>query len=75
MFGNMRFGLMGSPMAPAYGTSFDSVGSGGGMDVLGSLKQHSDYATRFASNPTGGSQMVPGYNGFGMSAGMNYGGF
>jgi hypothetical protein len=36
--------------APA---SFDALG-GGGMDVGGSLRAHSNYATRFQSDPSGG---------------------
>lgn len=44
------------PMAgsgPA-GASFDALGSGGQLDVLGSLKAHSDFATRFARSPGSG---------------------
>jgi hypothetical protein len=37
--------------APA---SFDAIGAGGGMDVGGSLRAHSNYATRFQSDPSGG---------------------
>jgi hypothetical protein len=72
--GNLRRGLMGTPMAPEYGTSFDQVNGDGGMDVLGSLKKHSNFATQFQSNPTGG--MGGGFGPFGGgTGGMNYGGY
>lgn len=34
--------------------SFDRINPDGSMDVLGSLKAHSDFATRFARNPSSG---------------------
>jgi hypothetical protein len=37
--------------APA---SFDKLSSGGGMDVTGSLKAHSNFATKFQRDPSGG---------------------
>jgi hypothetical protein len=62
-FGNYRKGLLGSmvpsigpgmgPAAPTGpGVQLDS--SGMGMDVMGSLKSNSDFATRFRSNPGSG---------------------
>jgi hypothetical protein len=39
--------------APA---SFDVMNKDGSMNVLGSLKAHSDFATRFQRDPMGGSQ-------------------
>lgn len=74
MFGfSLRRGLLGTPMAESYGTSFDEM-NGTGMDVLGSLKKHSDFATRFTNNPTGAYN--PPLMGFGGGSGpMNYGGF
>jgi len=48
----------GGAMNPTATASFDKLGAAGDMDVLGSLKAHSDFATRFAgdagSGPTTG---------------------
>jgi hypothetical protein len=73
MFGGVRMGLMGTPMSGPYSQGgFDTVGSGGGMDAMDSLKKHQDFGTRFATNPTGG---MGGFGGvFGSTGGMNYGG-
>jgi hypothetical protein len=42
------------PMSGAAPASFDQLSPGGGMNVLGSLKAHSDFATRFQGDPSGG---------------------
>lgn len=61
-FGNMRKGLLGS-MIPDMGAGMGpaaptgpgvQMDQGGGMDVLGSLKSNSDFATRFRGNPGSG---------------------
>lgn len=49
----LQFGAI-NPMAGPATPSFDKVGPGGGMDVLGSLKAHSDFATRFQRQPGAG---------------------
>jgi hypothetical protein len=43
-----------APMSGPAAASFDRLDASGGMDVLGSLKAHSDYATRFQGDPSGG---------------------
>jgi hypothetical protein len=42
------------PMSGAAPATFDKLAPGGGMDVMGSLKAHSNFATQFQRNPTGG---------------------
>jgi len=49
-----------SPMTGGYGafggqgaTGTTVIGQGGGMDVMGSLKKNSDFATSFVGNPGG----------------------
>lgn len=42
-----------APMSGPAAPSFDRL-SGGGMDVLGSLKAHSNFATQYQRDPTGG---------------------
>lgn len=72
---------MGTPMDNVYGSrgptahgGFDDLAPGGGMDPIASLKKHSDFATRFQGNPTGGMGAVGiGPFQFG-TGGMNYGG-
>lgn len=49
-------GIYGNKPDPATGTNV--LGSGGGMDVLGSLKANSDFATQYAGNP--GGQLMTG---------------
>lgn len=36
------------------GATFDVMGPGGSLDVMGSLAAHGNYGTRFANDPTGG---------------------
>jgi hypothetical protein len=44
-----------NPMSGAAPASFDKLtAGGGGMDPMASLQAHSDFATQYASNPTGG---------------------
>ena len=57
---NLRRGLLGTPMAPEYGTSIDSFEQGNPMD---SLRRHQSYGTRYQSDPTG------------MGTGAAFGGF
>lgn len=45
---------MGSPMAPEYGTSFDSM-EGPAMNPMDSLRSHQAFGTQFQSNPAGGA--------------------
>lgn len=52
-FTNMRQGLMNSAMNDPLNQGGGQM-SGGGMDVLGSLRQHSNFATQFQSDPSGG---------------------
>jgi hypothetical protein len=48
-------GGMQSPMAGPAPASFDVLtAGGGGMDPMASLQKHSDFATQFQSDPTGG---------------------
>lgn len=47
------------PMSAPAPASFDQLSPGGGMNVLGSLKAHSDFATRFQSDPSGGMMLSP----------------
>lgn len=73
-FPNFRQELIGmggvSPMSgPSNGMGMSSMGAGNSMDVMGSLKQHQAYGTRFQSDPSGG--MMGGMGSFG---GFNYGG-
>lgn len=44
-----------SPQTGSASPSFDKLAPGGGMDVMGSLKAHSDFGTRFQRDPTGGN--------------------
>jgi hypothetical protein len=44
------------PMSGPAAASFDKAGPGG-MDVMGSLKAHSDFGTKFRGDPTGGMMM------------------
>jgi hypothetical protein len=63
-FGGMRQGLMGSAMADPLNQGGGQLGGGGNsMDVMGSLRQHSDFATQFQRNPgasPGGGMMQGG---------------
>ncbi|MCW5835536.1 MAG: hypothetical protein KIS78_24255 [Labilithrix sp.] len=53
--GKMGLGLGGpSPMSGPAQASFDKLGPAGDLDVGGSLKAHSDFATQFQADPTGG---------------------
>ena len=49
---NMRQGLMNSAMNDPLNQGGGAM-SGGGMDVMGSLRQHSNFATQFQANPAG----------------------
>lgn len=60
---NFRGGLMGSAMADPLNQGVGQLGQGGGMDVLGSLKAQSDFATRYQRNPMAGPAMG-GFGGF-----------
>jgi hypothetical protein len=49
---DMRQGLMGSALADPLNQGGGALGVGGNsMDVMGSLRQHSNFATQFQSNP------------------------
>lgn len=50
----MPMGSLAPMAAGAAAPTFDKLSPVGGMDVMGSLKAHSDYATRFQRDPTGG---------------------
>lgn len=50
----MRDGLMGSAMADPLNQGGGQLGAGGGMDVMGSLRAHSNFATQYQSDPSGG---------------------
>ncbi|MBX3198236.1 MAG: hypothetical protein KF894_08835 [Labilithrix sp.] len=53
--GKTGLGLGGpSPMSGPAPSSFDKLNPDGSMDVEGSLKAHSDFATQFQADPTGG---------------------
>lgn len=65
--GSIRQGLMGSnPMAGPSGV----MGPGGGMDVMGSLKQFGDQGAQYANNPMAGSFMNAGATPFGRGGGF-----
>lgn len=53
-FGGLRQGMMNSAMADPLSQGGGQLGSGGGMDVMGSLRQNSNFATQYQSDPTGG---------------------
>jgi len=56
-----------NPMSGPAEASFDKLTPDGGMDVMGSLKAHSDFGTKYASDPTGGmAGGVMGTSGSGM---------
>lgn len=63
--GGMRSGLMGSAMNDPLNQGGGQLGSGGGMDVLGSLRQHSNFATQFQRNPAGSAMSGPAMGGYG----------
>jgi hypothetical protein len=53
---------LGGPISAGGGpaaTSFDKLNDDGSMDVLGSLKAHSDFATQFQRNPGAGMSYEP----------------
>ncbi len=53
-WGGFRKGLMDSALTDPLNQGGGQLGQGGGMDVMGSLQQHSNYATRFQNDPSGG---------------------
>ncbi len=58
--GSLRQGLMGSAMADPLNNGGGQLGAGGNsMDVMGSLRQHSNFGTRFQSNPMGNAMASP----------------
>lgn len=43
-----------NPMSGAAPASFDALSGSGGMDPMASLQKHSDFATQYQADPTGG---------------------
>lgn len=73
-FSSIRSGMMGSnPMADPGGTT--SFASGGGMDVMGSLKKNSDFGSQYANNSMASPFQSVGASPFGRGGGfMGFGG-
>jgi hypothetical protein len=47
-----------SPVSGPAPATFDKLSPGGGMDVMGSIKAHSNVATQYVADPTGGAMKI-----------------
>lgn len=71
MFGGVRMGLMGTPMAPEYGfkppSALDGYLTGGaGQDAFGPLKQMNELQNNAIRSPGYGGRGPAGYQGMNM---------
>lgn len=58
-FSGIKNGLMGSAMNDPLNQGGGQLSSSGGMNPMGSLQQHSNFATQFQSNPGGSAMSGP----------------